>query len=75
MCSAEVTLTEKVSGEIITLGDMDLNVSSTSMVISFTNERLVRDRQYRIIVTASNINGSHTSSADISKPKKPILCQ
>ena len=70
MCSAGVTLTDMsiltdMSTEVITLDDMDLNVSST--LIAFTNERLVKDRVYRVMVNASNINGSAISSADISK--------
>ena len=69
MCSAEVTLTDKNTGEVITLGEIDWNISSTLMGITFTNERLVKDRLYRVMVNASNINGSAISISDLSKLK------
>ena len=69
MCSAEVTLTDKNTGEVITLGDMDLNISSTLTAadVAFTNERLALNRQYGFLVNARNINGSAISTGDISK--------
>ena len=70
MCSAEITLTDKDTGEVITLGEMDLNISSPLMDITFTNERMAKDRLYRVMVNASNINGSAIFISDISK----LLC-
>ena len=67
MCSAEVTLTEKNTGKVFTLGGMDLNISSMLMGITFT--RLAKDRVYRVMVNASNINGSAISFSDLSKLK------
>ena len=72
MCSAEVTLTDKNTGEVITFGNTDLNFSSTLMDIAFTNERLALNQQYGFTVNASNINGSAISSGDISK-LKPVF--
>ena len=67
MCSVAITLTDKNTGEVITLGEMDLNTSMDLMHISFTNEKLTLNRQYGFTVNASNINGSAISSGDISK--------
>ena len=72
MCSAEITLTDKNTGEVITLGDMDLNISSTLMGITFTNENLALNRRYGFSLNASNINGSVISSGDISKLKPSL---
>ena len=67
MCSAEITLTDKNTGEGIILGEMDLNISSNLKGVAFTNERLALNRQYGFTVNASNINGSAISSGDISE--------
>ena len=69
MCNAEINLTDKNTGNVITLGSLDLNISSTLMGadVVFTNERLALNRQYRFMVNASNINGSAISTGDISK--------
>ena len=66
MCTAEITLTDKNTGEVITLGDMDLDISSTLTHTSIVF-RLARNRQYEFTVNASNINGSAISNGNISK--------
>ena len=69
MCSAEVILGDKNTGKVIMLSDTDLNISSTltHTGVSFTNDRLMWNRQYMFRVNARNINGSAISSGDISK--------
>lgn len=65
VCSAEITFIDENSDESITLLNSDLTIMLTS--VSFTNEKLRLNRKYRIMVNASNINGSFISSDDISK--------
>ena len=65
MCDAVVTLTDKNSNESITLLNSDLTIVLTN--VSFTSEKLRLNRKYRIMVNASNINGSSVYSGDISK--------
>ena len=63
MCSAEITLTD--GDESIALLNSDLTIMLTN--VSFTSEKLRLNRKYRIMVNASNINGSSVFNDDISK--------
>ena len=62
-----MTLTDgnTCTDESITLINSDLTIMLTN--VSFTSEKLMLNRKYRIIVNASNINGSSVFSGDISK--------
>jgi hypothetical protein len=73
VCSAEVTFRDKNTEQIIIFGNSDLNVSSTMLEITFTNERLQQDRQYGFTLNASNINASAFSNGDISKSLKSMF--
>ena len=64
MCNVEVTIYGN-SDESITLLNSDLTIMLTN--VSFTSEKLRLNRKYRIMVNASNINGSSVFSGDISK--------
>ena len=65
MCSAEISLIDTSTEESITLLNSDLTIMLTN--VSFTSEKLRLNRKYRIMVNASNINGSSVFSGDISK--------
>ena len=67
VCRAEVTLIDHDGNtdESITLLNSDLTIMLTN--VSFTSEKLRLNRKYRIMVNASNINGSSVFSGDISK--------
>ena len=64
ICRAEMTLTDGNTDESITLLNSDLTIMLTN--VSFTSEKLMINRKYRIMVNASNINGSSVFSGDIS---------
>ena len=65
MCNAQITLTGRNTDESITLLNSDLTIMLTN--VSFTSEKLRLNRKYRIMVNASNINGSSVFSDEISK--------
>ena len=65
VCNIEITVIDTKTDESITLLNSDLTIVLTN--VSFTSEKLRLNRKYRIMVNASNINGSSVSSDDISK--------
>ena len=71
MCHAKLTFEADTGQEIIVLGDSDLIITKTN--ITFTIQRLRENRHYNVTVTASNIAGSATSQAGISKLLASII--
>ena len=65
MCSARLTFVDLDTGESITLGDGELITAENR--ITFTIEQLTDNRHYRVAINASNVAGSITSYATLSK--------
>ena len=58
-------LMDQNTGEEITMGGSD--VAITENAVTFTSERLIKNRLYSVSVNASNINGSAISNASLSE--------
>ena len=57
--------------EMITMRNSELSISGN--IISFTNERLRKNRLYTVTINATNINGPAISSTKLSKFKDSIV--
>ena len=65
VCKSKLMLTDQNTGEEIIMGDSDVDV--TRNTVTFTSEKLKKNRLYSVSVNASNINGSAISNASLSE--------
>ena len=65
MCNSRITAIDINTDESIAFLNSDLTIMFTD--VSFTSEKLRLNRKYRIMVNASNVNGSFISSYTISE--------
>ena len=63
-------LMDQNTGEEIIMGDSDVDIIRN--IVTFTSQRLNKNRLYSVSVNASNINGSAISNASLSE--NIILC-
>lgn len=70
VCSAEVVFVDQFTQERITLYNSEVDPLGASIMFTLSSERLMLNRIYDVMVTASNIKGSATSNTEISKKLK-----
>lgn len=71
VCSVEVTLLDLITWENITVRSTDLN--TTGNTTTLTTSQLAKNHHYNVSMWASNIAGSATSHATISKQLIPTI--
>lgn len=67
VCSAEMIIVDHFTQESITYNHSE--VDTFGVIIMFTSEKLMLNRIYDVMVIASNIKGSATSTTEISKKR------